>query len=128
MRRPLESSRMSDLPPATRPIVDAALETIRALAPKAAREVPYNSSRPRSASAMWKLVRFGVEGGYVVGVGTFTRHASMFFYRGRELDDGSGVLQGSGRDTRFVTLRSAADASSPVVKALVRRAFRLGPA
>lgn len=118
---------MKGLPPATRPTVEAALETVRALAPKAAREVPYNSSPPRSASAMWKLVRFAVDGDYVVGIGTFTRHASLFFYRGRELDDGSGMLQGSGKDTRFVTLRSPDDARSPAVKALVRRAFRLGP-
>lgn len=119
---------MAVLPAATRPIVDAAFETVRSLAPKAAREVPYNSSRPRSASTMWKLARFAVGGGYVIGIGTFTRHASLFFYRGRELDDGSGLLQGSGRDTRFVTLRSAEDARSAAVKALVRRAFRLGPA
>jgi hypothetical protein len=50
----------------------------------------------------------------------------MFFYRGRELDDGSGLLQGSGRDARFVTLRAPADAQSAAVKRLVRKAFKLG--
>src|SRR5713226_2840936 len=52
--------------------------------------------------AMWKLVRYAVGGGNVVGVGTFTSHATLWFYRGRELDDGSGLLQGSGKDSRFI--------------------------
>jgi hypothetical protein len=52
----------------------------------------------------------------------------MFFYRGRELDDGSGLLQGSGKDARFITLRTAADAERQVVKRLVRKAFKLGQA
>ena len=74
---------------------------------------------------MWKLVRFTIDGKPVVGVGTFSRHSAMFFYRGRELDDGSGLLQGSGKDSRFVTLRSPADAQKPAVKRLVRAAFKL---
>lgn len=119
--------QLKDLPVATRPIVEAALETVRRLAPKSVREVPYNSHPPKSASAMWKLARFGTEGGYVLGVGTFARHSTIYFYRGRELDGGEGLLEGTGKDTRFVTLRSAADARSPAVKSLVRRAFRLGP-
>jgi len=81
--------------------------------------------RPRSKSMMWKRVRFAQDGKPVVGIGTFTAHSAMFFYRGRELDDGSGLLQGSGKDTRFVTLRSPADAEKPAVKKLVRAAFKL---
>ena len=58
---------------------------------------------------MWKLVRYAVDGANVVGVGTFADHSTLFFYRGRELDDGTGLLQGGGKDSRFVTLRSASD-------------------
>jgi len=75
---------------------------------------------------MWKIVRYAAGGANVVGVGTFTDHATLWFYRGRELDDGSGMLQGSGKDSRFLTLRSPADAARPAVKRLVRRAFQLG--
>ena len=74
---------------------------------------------------MWKLARYQMNGGNVVGIGTFTKHSSLFFYRGRELDDPSGLLEGSGKESRFVTLRSAADATSPAVKRLLERAFRL---
>jgi hypothetical protein len=77
---------------------------------------------------MWKLVRYAVDGANVVGIGTFPDHSTLFFYRGRELDDGSGLLEGSGKDSRFITLRSAAEAESPVVKGLVRKAFKLGRA
>ena len=64
-------------------------------------------------------------GADVRGVGTFTDRWTIVFYRGSELDDGSGLLQGGGKDARFVTLRSPADAERPAVKRLVRKAFRL---
>jgi hypothetical protein len=104
--------------------VKAAIKTVKELAPKAD-EITYRSQAPRSKSAMWKLVRYAAGGANVVGVGTFPSHATMFFYRGRELDDGSGLLQGSGKDSRFITLRTPADAERPAVKRLVRNAFKL---
>jgi hypothetical protein len=119
------SEQLKKIPPKVRPIVEAAIKTVKDAAPKAD-EVTYRSSQPASKSAMWKLVRFAVDGEYVVGVGTFSNHSTLFFYRGRELDDGSGLLQGSGKDARFVTLRSPADAEQPAVKHLVKKAFRLG--
>ncbi len=75
---------------------------------------------------MWKLARYAVDGQNVVGIGTFSKHSTLFFYRGREIDDGTGLLQGSGKDARFITLRSPADAERAAVKRLVRRAFQLG--
>ena len=118
---------LKTVPAATRPIVEAALKTVRAAAP-GAEEVAYQSHRPNNPSTMWKLVHYRLPGAknYVAGIGTFTSHATLFFYRGRELDDGSGLLQGSGKDTRFVTLRSASDAARPEVKRLIRNAFKVG--
>ena len=118
------ADHLKKVPPAVRPTVAAARRTVKAAAPKA-REVAYQSKPPRSASTMWKLARYAVNEAYVVGIGTFPRHASLFFYRGRELDDGSGLLQGSGKDSRFITLNTRADADRPAVKRLVRRAFAL---
>ena len=103
------AEQLKRVPPAVRPIVEAAIHIVKATAP-GAEEIPYRMAQPRSP---------------VVGVGTFTGHSAMFFYRGRELDDSSGLLQGSGKDTRFVTLRSPADAEKPAVKRLVRAAFKL---
>ena len=121
------TDQLEKVPPRVRPVVKAALDSVRMVAPKTAEEVLYRSSQPRSVSTMWKLVRFTAGGGNVIGVGTFPAHATIWFYRGRELDDGSGLLQGSGKDSRFITLRSAADAGRPEVRTLVRRAFKLGP-
>jgi hypothetical protein len=121
------SDQLGKVPTRVRPIVRAAIATVKEVAPQA-EEVAYRSEPPRSKSAMWKLVRYAAGGGYVVGVGTFTSHSAMFFYRGRELDDGSGLLQGSGKDSRLITLRSPADAQRPEVKRLVRKAFKLGGA
>jgi len=118
------AGQLTKVPTAVRPIVEAAIRTVQTAAPSA-EEIPYRMAQPRSKSMMWKLVRYAVDGDPVVGVGTFTSHSAMFFYRGRELDDPSGLLQGSGKDTRFVTLRSPADAKKPAVKRLVRDAFKL---
>jgi hypothetical protein len=74
---------------------------------------------------MWKLVRYGIDGVDVVGIGTFADHSTLYFYRGVELDDGAGLLQGGGKVMRFITLRSPADAQRPAVKKLVRKAFQL---
>jgi len=119
------SDQIKKIPPSVRPTVKAALKTVRDAAPDAD-EITYRSQAPRSKSAMWKLARYAVNGVNVVGVGTFTDHSTIFFYRGRELEDGSGLLQGGGKDARFVTLRSPADAEKPAVKRLVRKAFKLG--
>jgi hypothetical protein len=121
------SEQLKRIPPAMRPTVKAAITTVKQVAPKAD-EIPYRSQPPRSKSAMWKIVRYTSDGGNVLGIGTFTDHATVFFYRGRELDDGSGLLQGSGKDSRFLTLRGPGDAERPIVKQLVRKAFKLGGA
>jgi hypothetical protein len=118
------ADHLKNIPTTTRPTVKAAIKTVKEAAPKAD-EITYRSRQPRSKSAMWKLVRYAAGGANVVGIGTFSNHATMFFYRGRELDDGSGLLEGSGKDSRFITLRTAADAERPAVKRLVRKAFKV---
>ncbi len=121
------AEHLRKVPPTVRPTVKAAIRTVKEVCPKAD-EITYRSEPPRSKSVMWKIVRYAVNGANVVGVGTFTDHSTLFFYRGRELDDGSGLLKGGGKDSRFITLRSPADVERPVVKRLVRKAFKLGAA
>jgi hypothetical protein len=119
------SEHLRKVPAVVRPTVQAARRTVKAVAPQA-REITYQSQPPRSSRAMWKLVRYAVEGENVVGIGTFPKHATLYFYRGRELDDGSGLLAGSGKDMRFITLQAPDDAERPAVKQVVRKAFKLG--
>jgi hypothetical protein len=119
------SDHLGKILPAVRPTVEAAIRAVKEAAPKAD-EITYRSQPPRSTRAMWKIVRYAVAGANVVGIGAFPNHATLFFYRGRDLDDGSGLLQGGGKDLRFITLRAPADAERPVVKRLIRKAFKLG--
>src|SRR5438132_5656819 len=118
------SDHIKKVPPAVRPIVQAARRTVKAAAPTAD-EISYQSQPPRPSTCMWKIVGYAVGGKNVVGIGTFPRHSTMFFYRGLELDDGSGLLEGSGKDSRFITLHAPADAERPAVKRLVKKAFKL---
>jgi hypothetical protein len=118
------ADQLRKVPSPVRPIVKAAITTVKEAAPNAD-EIVYRSQAPRSKSAMWKLVRYAVDGANVVGVGTFTDHSTIFFYRGRELDDETGLLRGSGKDSRFITLSSPSDPERPAVKRLVRQAFKI---
>jgi hypothetical protein len=104
--------------------VETARRMLKAVAPQA-EEIPYQMAEPRSSRTMWKLFRYRGGGANVVGIGTFPDHSSLYFYRGVELDDGSGLLQGGGKEMRFITLREPADAERPKVKAMVRKAFKL---
>jgi hypothetical protein len=119
------SEHLKGVPPAVRPIVRAARRAVKTAAPHA-KEVAYQSKPPRSKSAMWKLVRYAMGDEYVVGIGTFSTYATMFFTRGRELDDGSGLLEGSGKDARFVRLRQPKDADQPALRRVLRKAFADG--
>ena len=118
------AEQIKRIPSATRPTVQAARRTVKAIAPKAI-EIAYQSKPPRSKSAMWKIVRYTVDDEPVVAIGTFPTYATMFFYRGRELEEASQQLEGSGKDMRFLRLRAPADAARPDVRRLVRKAFTL---
>ena len=118
------SAQLRKVPAAVRPTVKAAIEAIRSVAPDA-KEIAYQMEAPRSERMMWKIARYELDGENVVGVGTFPRHSTIFFYRGRELDDGNGLLHGTGKDSRFVTVRSPGDVSTAPLKKLLRKAFEL---
>ena len=118
------AGHLKKVPPAVRPTVLAARRTLKAAAPKA-REVAYRSKPPRSSRSMWKLARYAIDNTYVAAIGTFPKHATLFFYRGSELEDDGGLLQGSGKDLRFITLNTPADAARPAVRRIVKKAFAL---
>ena len=121
------ADHMKRIPPATRPIVAAVRSAARSTA-RDADEVVYQSRRPASPSSMWKLVRYRLDGADVAGIGTFSEHATLFFYRGRELHDDAGLLAGSGKDSRFVSLRTVGDAKRPAVRQLLDEAFAMAKA
>jgi hypothetical protein len=118
------SDHLANIPPGVRPIVEAASKSVRAVAPDA-EEVPCQTKKPRSSSMMWKLVRYAVDGEVVVTLGTFTKHACMFFARGSEIEDQQGLLNGTGKSLRYITLRAPSDAKGAAVKEVLSKAFAL---
>lgn len=119
------SEHLRRIPPAVRSTVQAARRTVKSAAPKA-KEIAYRSSRSPGASSpnMYKICRYVVDDVQVAGIGAFPKYAALFFADGRELDDGSGLLLGSGK-ARFVRLRTPAEAERPAVKRIVKQAFNL---
>lgn len=119
------SDHLGKLPAAVRPTVVAARRMVTAIAPKAV-ELSCQMQPPRSKTYMWKICFYAVDGANVVGIGTFPTYSTLFFYRGRELDDGSGLLLGGGKEMRFIRLLAPSAAERPAVKRMVRKAFKLG--
>src|SRR3989449_8288006 len=118
------AEQVKKVPPAVRPTLQAAIRMVREIAP-GAEEIVYAMEAPKSARMVWKHVRFAIRGEEVIGIGTLPDHVDIWFYRGRELDDGSVKLKGSGKDTRFINLRSPADAERAELKKITRKAFKL---
>ena len=85
------SQLLRKVPATVRPTVTTARRMVRGLAP-VAEEIICMSRPPRSPQYMWKLLLYAVDGATVLGIGTFPTHSTVYFYRGRELDDGSGLL------------------------------------
>ena len=86
------------IPPSARPIVQAARRSVKSVAPKA-EEIAYNTKRSPGAKSpsMYKISRYVVDDVQVAGIGAFPKYATLFFARGTELDNRSGLLHGTGK-------------------------------
>jgi hypothetical protein len=56
-------------------------------------------------------------------VGVFRAHVNVGFFRGAELDDPRGLLEGSGKRMRHVTIRPRVDFDADALAALVSAAY-----
>jgi hypothetical protein len=52
----------------------------------------------------------------------FADHVNLGFYHGALISDPNGILEGAGKGARHVKVRSAKDAASPAIKALIHAA------
>ena len=104
------------VPASLRPTLQASRRTIKAVAPKSTKETAWRA---------WPI-RYSVNDAYVCAIGDYPRWISVYFFRGAELDDPDGLLEGSGKGMRHVKLREPKDAGRPALKRLIRHAFKMG--
>lgn len=60
----------------------------------------------------------------ICNIGVFARHVILGFPRGIDLNDPAGVLQGSGKAMRHVTLKKLSDLDRPEIRLYLRQARR----
>lgn len=100
-------------PPDSPAAVAAEVErTIRSVAPSLKRVTKYGAPTYQGQ-------------GDVVTIGVWTKFVAVGFWRGDELQKAHPLLEGEGKSTRLVRLRSVAEARSVPFRALLRAATRL---
>jgi hypothetical protein len=58
----------------------------------------------------------------ICSIGVFRRHVTLAFTRGVDLDDPAGVLKGTGKAMRHMTLENLSDLDRPAVRGFLRKA------
>lgn len=58
----------------------------------------------------------------ICNINLFARHVLLGFPRGTDLDDPAGVLQGTGKAMRHITLKELSDLDRPEIRAYLRQA------
>jgi hypothetical protein len=58
----------------------------------------------------------------ICNIGVFRRHVTLGFPRGTDLSDPAGVLQGTGKTMRHITLEKRSDLERPEIRAFLRKA------
>ncbi len=111
----------------TKPEVEAHLDTIdptlRPLAQQL-RELVLGSAPDLNETVKWRNV-FYVKRDNVFAIVPHRAHANLEFWRGVDLADPHGLLEGTGKRARHVKVRRAEDVKSDALAALVREAAAL---
>ncbi len=79
----------------------------------------------------WKIVGYSWDGSMKSSICAIAPHlerVNLQFFRGTDLKDPSGLLAGTGKSGRHVTLREASDVERPEVAELIRQAAELARA
>ena len=57
-------------------------------------------------------------------IGVYSNHGNLGFNDGASLDDPKGILQGSGKQIRHITIKTAEELERPELRAYIRRALK----
>jgi len=58
----------------------------------------------------------------ICNIGVFARHVTLGFPRGADLKDPAGVLQGTGKGMRHITVKKLSELDRPEIRAFLRQA------
>jgi hypothetical protein len=61
----------------------------------------------------------------VCHVAVYSKYVNIGLNQGTELDNSSGLLEGTGNKIRHITIRNATDLKIPTVKKVLREAYKL---
>ena len=61
----------------------------------------------------------------VCHIAVYGQHVNIGLNRGTELDNSSGLLEGTGNLVRHISIRTASDLSNPGVRKVLREAYKL---
>lgn len=108
---------LADCPPEVRALAEHARRFVRRAVPTAT-EVAYPG---------WRGIGYrDPQSGYFCGVFPRRDHVRLLFEHGAALRDPDGLLEGDGRQVRYVTVRRVSDLRRPALRRLVEAALLYG--
>jgi hypothetical protein len=75
----------------------------------------------------WRVVNFSLDGkmkGTFLSIGPTKNYVNLYFHQGSDLDDQHGLLIGTGKKMRHVTIRNVKDLTQTKLKALIKTAWK----
>lgn len=123
MPYPPPKALLEFLEPFDRPIRDLALAT-RSLVLEEMAPCAENMYDAYSAVALGYGSTDRLKDG-VIHVAVYAGHVNIGFNHGAELDNEKGLLQGTGRRVRHITIKSTAELRNPAVRKYLRAAYQL---
>lgn len=91
---------------------------------KALRQMILETAPELTETVKWGMPAYTLRGN-VVYIAPYSAHVNLGFYRGAELADSKGLLEGTGKGSRHVKVHSPEEARSNALKNLVRKAVAL---
>lgn len=122
MRQSQESAEVNELlkayPPEVRDLALAVRGKIHAMFPYIAEKV-YPG---------WKVILCSVDGSMkrgICAISPLRKYVNIIFYRGADIDDPDGILEGEGKKVRHIKITDAAQMQRPAIQHLIKAAAGL---
>ena len=88
---------------------------------KGLRQLVLDTAPELQEAVKWSFPTYTLQGN-VCNIVPYTKHVILGFFRGTDLADPRGLLEGTGKNLRHVKVRVPKDIGRPAVRALIREA------